>query len=511
MKVHFHTGQDIIFFDKPAGLPTHAPDPGRPGLVEILEARLGRKLWVVHRLDKTTTGAIAFATTAARAEELRQDFEQHRVRKTYWFVTDRVSTEDTLERESWIEKQGNAFVSSDRAQANSKTLFKRIKRSPFFELWEAKPLSGKPHQVRLHAADVGLNILGDTLYGGSSFPHLCLHAQTLEIPGEAPWTCPAPRFFERLGIARDLELVRILASVDRRERVFRLLKKPDETLRLIHTEIPDYRLDLLGPVLWCHWYREQPPTELDLERWDFVRSILSRPLVIQKRDDRGKDPNSQKQWILGEAPELWSALEDGRRAEFRQGQGLSAGLFLDQRLNRDAIQSLASGQTVLNLFAYTGLFSVAAALGGASKVTTVDLSKNFLQWSQKNFEINPGAGAVDTEWSAADSFVFLKGAIKRERKWDVIICDPPSFSRVDKKVFRLKEDLEELVQLCLDCLAPHGTLLFSCNIESLETDEILARLKRCAPKARVDIGEQDLDFELPGEETALKSFWITRS
>ena len=509
MKVHFQTGQDIIFIDKPAGLPTHAPDVGRPGLVEILESRLGKKLWVGHRLDKPTTGAMLFATSAERAEELRQAFEKHLIIKTYWFVTDKTSNAEELSRESLIEKVGSSsFKSSDSQTSNSKTLFKRIKRSPFYELWEAKPLSGKPHQVRLHAADLGLPILGDLTYGGGSFPHLCLHSQSIQVPGEPLWTCPAPRFFERLGVARDLELTRILASIDRRERLFNFLKKPDQTLRLVHTENADYRLDLLGPVLWCHWYKDKSPTEADLERWDFIRSILGRPLVIQKREDRGKDPNSQKQWILGEVPPTWSAQESGRVAEFRKVQGLSAGLFLDQRLNRDRVQKLAEGKTVLNLFSYTSLFSVAAALGGATKVTTVDLSKNFLEWSRQNFTLNPGSQKTETEWSAADSFIFLKGAIKRERKWDLVICDPPSFSRGEKGVFRLKDDLEDLIQLCLKCVSPGGTLLFSCNLESMDSNEIEERLQACAPKARISKGEQDLDFELPGEEPALKSFWI---
>jgi 23S rRNA (cytosine1962-C5)-methyltransferase len=509
LKLQFQTGQDIIFIDKPAGLPTHAPDVGRPGLVEILERRLGQKLWVVHRLDKSTTGAMLFATSAARAEELRQAFEKHQVSKTYWFVTDKSSTTDEFERESLIEKVGSSsFQSTTSPSPNAKTRFKRLKRSPFFELWEARPLSGKPHQVRLHAADIGLPILGDLNYGGSSFPHLCLHSNSIELPGEPIWTCPAPRFFERLGLAKDKELTRLLSSIDRRQRLFHFLKNSEETLRLVHNENADFRLDLLGPVLWCHWYKDESPREEDLERWDFIQTLLKRPLVIQKRDDRGKDPNSQKQWLLGEVPDTWTALENGRKAEFRKVQGLSAGLFLDQRLNRDRVQELSRKKTVLNLFSYTSLFSVAAAQGGATKVTTVDLSKNFLEWSRRNFTLNPGALATETEWSAADSFLFLRGAIKRERKWDLVICDPPSFSRGEKGVFRLKDDLEDLIGLCLQTVAPGGTLLFSCNLESMDSDEIQARLHRCAPQACITKGEQDLDFELPGEEPALKSFWI---
>lgn len=508
MRIQLKTGREVLFADKPAGLPTHANERGLTGFVEWLEQRLGQKLWVVHRLDKTTTGAIAFATSAARAEELRVQFENREVKKTYWFVTDRASQDGELAIETRIEKRGSSFVSERSGEPpNSKTVFKRVKRSPFFELWQAHPESGRPHQIRLHARDLGLPILGDTLYGGTAFPHLCLHALSLQLPDEPEWTTPAPRFFERLGVARDLELVSILAALDRRQRLFGFLAQPKECLRLIHGDLPDFRLDLFGPVLWLNWYRDQVPQERDFERWDFVRTLLRRPLLIQKRQDRGADPNSQSLWPMGEVLEKWTAEENGLRFEFRREQGLSGGLFLDQRLNRERLAKESPGKSVLNLFAYTAGFSLAAAKAGASQVTTVDLSKSFIQWGQENFRLN-GLEPEKYEWSAADTFVFLKGAAKRDRKWDFIVCDPPSFSRKDKQVFRLKEDLEDLLKACAACLAPKGVLLFSCNIESLTRPQLEQRIKKVFPKAQISQGAQDPDYELPNQEADLKSFWI---
>jgi 23S rRNA (cytosine1962-C5)-methyltransferase len=508
LKLHIRQGKDTVFLDKPAGLPTHAPDVGKQGFAEWAEDRLGQKLWVVHRLDKTTTGALVFATSAERAEELRRQFEEHRVQKVYWFLTDHPSDRSEFEIESKIEKQGSRFLSLRNEAPNSKTRFKRIKRSPFFELWEAQPLSGKPHQVRLHAADGGLPLLGDETYGGTPFPHLCLHSQSLQLLDEETWTSPAPRFFERLGVLKDKELVRILASLDRRQRLFHFLGTRQQCLRLVHTEISEFRLDKFGPVLWLNWYRSAAPTERDLERWDFVKTILKSPLLIQKRQDRGQDPNTQTVWTLGETPETWCAHESDLVFELRRDQGLSAGLFLDQRLNRERVRAISAGKKVLNLFAYTAGFSLAAAKGGASQVTTVDLSKSFVAWGRKNFELN-GLNPSDFEWSAADSFIFLKGAIKRDRKWDLIVCDPPSFSRSERRVFKLNEDLEELLELCRSCLAPNGTLLFSCNLESVSSEQLERRIQKVFPRAKVERGSQDLDFELLNEERSLKSFWIT--
>lgn len=507
MKVHFKEGQEIVFFDKPAGVPTHAPDKGKLGVHEWLSRRLDRKLWVVHRLDKTTTGSLAFATSAARAEALRAAFESHSVRKRYWFLTDRTSEKAELEVASHIDRRAGHFVSDPASPANARTRLKRIKRTPFFELWQAEPETGKPHQVRLHAADAGLPILGDIDYGGSPFPHLCLHAQMLGLPDEDEWTTPPPRFFERMGLLKDPELVRILASIDRRQRVFDFLNHRDSALRLIHNEHPDYRLDKLGPTLWLHWYRSEPPNDRDLERWEFVKTLLRSPLVIQMRQDRGADPNTRTLWEIGEPAAEWTAREEGLLFEFRQNQGLSAGLFLDQRLNRAKFRGIAHGKSVLNLFAYTGGFSLAAAAGGAAKVTTVDLSAKFLDWARANFRAN-GLDPESHEWSAADSFLYLNGAIKRGRRWDLIVCDPPSFSRSGKKVFRLKEDLESLAALCRETLAPGGVLLFSCNIESMGAEEVERKLARVFPRARIEAGEVDWDFELPQEEKSLKAFWI---
>ena len=352
-----------------------------------------------------------------------------------------------------------------------------------------------------------MTVLGDTKNGGASFPHLCLHSLSIEIEGEAPWICSAPRFFERLGALKDPELVKILSSIDRRQRLFNFLNHREQCLRLIHDDGTGYRLDKLGPVLWLHWYRDEDPQERDFERWDFVRTILRTPLVIQKRQDRGQNPNEQKTWEIMESPSTWQASEGKSIYEFRKQQGLSAGLFLDQRLNRAKVRSLAPHKKILNLFSYTGGFSLVAAQAGASEVTTVDLSKNFLNWSQENFRANQ-LDPEKFEWSAADSFIYLEVAAKRNRQWDLIICDPPSFSRSEKRVFRLKDDLEELVSLCAKVLSPKGTLLFSCNLESISVSEIEKRLRKLFPKAQVQVGPQDFDFELPGTEPSLKSFWI---
>lgn len=510
---HLET-EDLLFVDKPDGIATHAPDPGLEGYVELWQERLGCELWVAHRLDKTTSGALVFAKTKEAANRLRLDFENRRVGKTYWFLTDRASAQDELEIASEIRKEGSAFVSDPAAAApNARTRFTRIKRSPFFELWAAHPETGKPHQIRLHARDLGLPILGDTLYGGSPFARLCLHAVELRVPGAPFWNCPAPRLFERLGVLKAQEIVTALCAIDRRHRQFDFLRRPETCLRLMEFEAEGLQLDLLGPQLWLQWFREADPTPRELERWALVARILGRPLLIQKRWNRGEKSGPAPKWRTEDFRDVWTAEENGVVYEFRADSGESHGLFLDQRANRARVREIAAGKSMLNLFAYTGGFGIAAALGGATAVTTVDLSKAAVEWSRRNFELNPAAGGDrqpgaaggDREFFAADCFFFLERAAKRGRRWDLVICDPPIFSR-GERVFRLEKDLPLLVKLCRDVLAPGGTLFLSTHFEGWDFADVEKILRRNFPSVRIERGR--LERDVPQPPCTLKSFFL---
>lgn len=501
---HFET-EDLLFVDKPDGISTHAPDPGLDGYIETWQKHLGRELWVCHRLDKTTSGAMVFAKTKDAANRLRLDFENRRVGKTYWFLTDRKSDREELETSSEITKEGSAFLSNPSAPApNSRTRFTRIKRSPFFELWAAHPESGKPHQIRLHARDLGIPILGDTLYGGSPFARLCLHSVEIRVPGAPAWNCPAPRLFERLGVLKAREIVTALCAIDRRYRQFDFLKDPTMCLRLMEFESEGLQMDLLGPQVWLQWFREADPTPRELERWALVARILGKPMLIQKRWNRGEKTGVAPKWRIDDVQEIWQAEENGVRYEFRTDSGESHGLFLDQRANRERVREIAAGKSVLNLFAYTGGFGIAAALGGANFVTTVDLSKAAIEWSKRNFELNPEATA-EKEFFAADCFFFLERAAKRERKWDIVICDPPIFSR-GERVFRLEKDLPLLVKLCRSVLSKNGTLFFSTHFEGWDYADIEKILRKNFPTVKIERGR--LERDVPQPPCTLKSFFL---
>ena len=179
------------------------------------------------------------------------------------------------------------------------------------------------------------------------------------------------------------------------------------------------------------------------------------------------------------------------------GELLDTGLFLDHRWLRRRIFETAQGKRVLNLFCYTGAFSVFAALAGAERVVSVDLSKNYLQRAKDNFSLN-GLDIRETDFIAQDVFSFLKtataerserrfktysekfktlrseqGRIRKnvgEKGFDIIVCDAPTFSNSKKTVtvLDINRDWFELCDLCLALLTADGVLYFSCNSKTIK-------------------------------------------
>ena len=141
---------------------------------------------------------------------------------------------------------------------------------------------------------------------------------------------------------------------------------------------------------------------------------------------------------------------------------LDTGLFLDHRPTRLQIRDLCANQEVLNLFAYTGSFSVYAAAGGASRVTTVDLSHTYLDWAKENFALNKLPESPH-RFIASNVLDWLK--TEQSMQYDLIVCDPPTFSNSKKMhgVFDIQRDHPALINQCLRLLNPEGALLFSTN------------------------------------------------
>ena len=217
-------------------------------------------------------------------------------------------------------------------------------------------------------------------------------------------------------------------------------------------------------------------------RKHFVRD---RTGVSDTDSELHRDPTP---WIGEPLPEEIDIVENGLRFLIRPYDGFSVGLFLEHRDNRRLIRELAAGKRVLNLFAYTCGFSVAAAAGCAEHVASVDLSKKYLELGKRNFAANNLL--LDAhKFYASDTLDFFKRAARQGQRFDLAIVDPPTFSRQRRpeRVFEIEKDLPELLAGAISMLNPDGQLFFSTNCRTLYMRRILQSITEAANSRRVTI------------------------
>lgn len=518
---------------KPQGLSSHRTDTHKhDGFIEWASQQVGQKLYLAHRLDKETSGVLLVARDANMCAKLSSLFESNQIEKSYFFLTDKnwPSEEDALVRESLIEKDKGRWISRDSSESNSETKFFLRNKFDRFSLIEASPKTGKTHQIRLHAQDLGLSILGDSLYGGKPHARLWLHSQQLRFTLDGnvfEFSTPLPRAMTEMNLL--LEEHRVLleqvVALEKREAMLELIDENNKenpkdfypTVRLLHRDTDPLRMDQLGEVLWAGWWQERAPGPYELEDFQKLMSYFpDRPWLLQWRTNREQNKNDQA-YIESKnppMPEQWVASENSIQYLFKKQMGQSPGLFLDQRDNRKWVKDFSGGLSVLNLFSYTGGFSVAAALGGADRVVTVDASKNYIEWSKENFKLNgldpqkPGY-----EFWAFDVFEFMKMRQKKKDEFDLIICDPPSFGRSQNGVFQLSKDFQKLVKTCLSLLKLEGHLLFSCNFEGWSEEQFQKLVQTLCEEQYVTLVEfrrPPFDHEGPNEEPLLKTALIKK-
>lgn len=209
--------QDIVVIDKPPGLPTQAgQDPRRPHLYGLLQEQRGEKLFLHHRLDRDTSGVLLLGRHPRANKGLTDLFREHRLEKVYWALTRPGSEPVPAENGEVVVRDHLAPV---RGQNRQLTRMVRVKSGGWSaetrlrlleslgpaEFWEARPLTGRTHQIRVHLAGLKRPILGDPLYGGKSteVPRLLLHARSLRFRhpvtgAELTVESPVPRDFQTL-------------------------------------------------------------------------------------------------------------------------------------------------------------------------------------------------------------------------------------------------------------------------------------------------------------------------
>jgi 23S rRNA (cytosine1962-C5)-methyltransferase len=520
-----HEDAELLVVNKPAGLNTHAPSPfAGEGLYEWLKHREPRwaALAIIHRLDKETSGVMVFGKTPRANKSLTEQFTRHAIHKKYVLLTDRPVKIGQHSIKSAIVRVGDKYTSRPvHAGAEiAETHFRAVKPVAGRTLVEAEPLTGRTHQIRVHAAALGFPVLGDVLYGGSPAPRVCLHAAEIEL--RHPSTGEAMKFSAPVDFEADVRFALRAALIN-----------PDETnaFRLIHGAAdgwPGLYVDRLGDFLLAQSERALTEAELhELARLlQFLKLRGAYHKVLSRRVRGASAKESSPKLILGEtAPAAFNVRENGAAFELSFAEGYSVGLFLDQRENRRRLLTYhiaadfplfvngTSGATVLNTFAYTCGFSVCAAKAGA-RATSLDLSKKYLEWGKRNFALN-GLDPAAHDFIFGDAFEWFRRLAKQSRAFDLILLDPPTFSQSRAGgVFQAEKDFGRLAAAALPLLKPGGVLFASTNAARLEPETFLKALEAAVGDAKRAVERrryvpQPPDFPISRDEPAhLKTVWV---
>jgi 23S rRNA (cytosine1962-C5)-methyltransferase len=222
-----------------------------------------------------------------------------------------------------------------------------------------------------------------------------------------------------------------------------------------------------------------------------VRSVYRKrfPRDRQAAESLEAEHRDPTPWIGTPCEPQITVLERGIRFFVRPYDGFGVGLFLDQRANRLRVRQLAAGRRVLNLFAYTCGFSVAAALGGAASTVSVDSHKRFLEWGRQNF----GANELPLEphrFVYSEAFDYFARARRQHRGFELIVIDPPTFARSkrSRRVFSLEQHLPALVAEAMSLLERGGWMVLSTNHRGTSRARLEQALESAAERGgrRVD-------------------------
>ena len=294
---------------------------------------------------------------------------------------------------------------------------------------------------------------------------------------------------------------------NRLEKVYRHLgkqarKQEVSCFRLYDHDLPDF--PLLIEVYESHLYvseykRNHGMDDVAHEQWleeckrvmsDVIRIDPEKIFLKIRQRKPGRGGQYQR---LDEEGNEFIVSENGLKFIVNLSDYLDTGLFLDHRNTRQMVREISSGKNVLNLFSYTGSFSTYAAAGGARKVLSVDLSKTYLQWGERNLQLNfPDYSTHESVH--ADVKQFLKTIAPES--FDLIIMDPPTFSNSKRMedFLDIQRDHAGLINDCMVCLREEGLLFFSTNFTKFRLDT-----EKISAKEIKDITRQTTPFDFEGK------------
>jgi 23S rRNA (cytosine1962-C5)-methyltransferase len=503
-----HHADGLLVVDKPSGIPVHGGDETLGGdLVTRLSAWLRAKgsdgyLGVHQRLDLGTSGVIAFTTARERNASVARAVEEGRFHRRYVAAVTLRSSEFrarlerapvTLENRLLTERGTTRVVRHGGAEAKAIVTLREQRGAR--ALVELRPETGKTHQLRVQLAHAGAPVGGDRQYTGDPAPRLLLHASELEFDGErfaaalppgfSAWLAgESPSLGSNAGLADRLEDAAVLrAPLELFCDVYRLANGFGD-------ELPGVVIDRYGD------FAVVSVSSVDAERRasDIAAFLVEKGargvyLTVRERGPTSERLGTERHAPLaGEAaPARLLVHEHGCKLVVELGRGVQTGLFVDQRDNRKRVRDLSRGARVLNLFSYTSSFGVAAALGGASKVVNVDVSRRALDLGRDNFLEN-GLHPQSHAFEQGDALEWLERAVSRKERFDLVVLDPPSFaSDAGGSPFSVREHYGLAAERAFRVLAPGGRLLAVTNHRKTSLGGLRRTLRDAAARARVGV------------------------
>ncbi|MFP8965288.1 bifunctional 23S rRNA (guanine(2069)-N(7))-methyltransferase RlmK/23S rRNA (guanine(2445)-N(2))-methyltransferase RlmL [Pokkaliibacter sp. CJK22405] len=249
-----------------------------------------------------------------------------------------------------------------------------------------------------------------------------------------------------------------------------------DAYRLYDADMPEYSVAVDVYRDWLHVSEYAPPKTIDQDKarkrleevmlaLPGVTGIAPERIVLKQRQRQSGTAQYER---IGQQGELLEVIEGDCKLLVNLQDYLDTGLFLDHRPVRQWVQERSRDQRFLNLFCYTATATVHAAMGGARKTTSVDMSKTYLEWARKNMAIN-GFGERFHQFEQADCLAWLK---TNKDEFDLIFMDPPSFSNSKRMldVLDVQRDHVEMITLAMKRLSKDGLLLFSNNLRTFKMD-----------------------------------------
>jgi 23S rRNA (cytosine1962-C5)-methyltransferase len=348
---------------------------------------------------------------------------------------------------------------------------------------------------------------GETLACGAYSPRSQIVARLWSFDGRVP---DLSLFRERFEAARSF----------RREVV------PPETtgFRAVNSEgdlCPGVLVDAFGGVVVMELLTE------GTERWRYELERAARDvfgpgrLVVRESGserDSGRRPPLPPGEGRGEGGDRAAFLENGLRFFADVSSGQKTGFYLDQRDNRARLRSLARGRGVLNLFSYSGAFSIAALAGGANRAVDVDSSETALALAREHRRAN-GFPVADLDFVRADVFDDVRRRVAAGESWDLVVCDPPAFAKKRGDLRRAARGYQDVNRLAMSLVAPGGWLL-TCSCSGLLSADLFQKIVFSASleaaatfalAARQGAGaDHPVSIDCP-EGEYLKGLWLRRS